>query len=57
VNTQAAADVVDCSNPKNSKYYVVVVQVNCKFDLNTLSSNLISTFYLHTDIFAVYGTA
>nr|CAB3447440.1 unnamed protein product [Digitaria exilis] len=27
VNTQAAADVVDCSNPKNSKYYVVVVQV------------------------------
>ncbi|XP_004964797.1 uncharacterized protein LOC101766494 isoform X2 [Setaria italica] len=26
VNTQATADVVDCSNPKNSKYYVVVVQ-------------------------------
>lgn len=25
VNTQAAADVVDCSNTKNSKYYVVVV--------------------------------
>jgi hypothetical protein len=30
VNTQAAADVVDCSNPKNSKYYVVVVQVSLR---------------------------
>uniref|UniRef100_A0A0E0CPE7 YbaK/aminoacyl-tRNA synthetase-associated domain-containing protein n=1 Tax=Oryza meridionalis TaxID=40149 RepID=A0A0E0CPE7_9ORYZ len=30
VNTQAAADVVDCSNPKNSKYYVVVVQAGTR---------------------------
>lgn len=27
VNTQAPANVVDCSDRKNSKYYVVVVQV------------------------------
>eukprot|EP00897_Mesotaenium_endlicherianum_P010907 jgi/Mesen1/9845/ME000070S09132 len=26
VNTQAAADVVDCRDPKNSKYYVIIVQ-------------------------------
>jgi hypothetical protein len=34
VNTQAAADVVDCSNPKNSKYYVVVVQVRFQISLH-----------------------
>lgn len=30
VNTQAPEEITDCSNPKNSKYYVVVVQVNNK---------------------------
>jgi len=29
VNTQAPANVVDCSDRNNSKYYVVVVQVMC----------------------------
>lgn len=29
VNTQAPANVVDCSDRNNSKYYVVVVQVLC----------------------------
>ena len=28
VNTQAAADVVDCSDRNNSKYYLIVVQVH-----------------------------
>jgi hypothetical protein len=27
VNTQAASNILDCSDPNNSKYYVVVVQV------------------------------
>ncbi|CAM8980318.1 unnamed protein product [Rhodiola kirilowii] len=32
VNTQAASDVTDCSDRKNSKYYVVIVQYTARFN-------------------------
>ncbi|TKY55436.1 hypothetical protein E2542_SST19851 [Spatholobus suberectus] len=32
VNTQAPANVVGCTDPKNSKYYVVVVQYTARFN-------------------------
>ncbi|KAF0932245.1 hypothetical protein E2562_008749 [Oryza meyeriana var. granulata] len=38
VNTQAAADVVDCSNPKNSKYYVVVVQYMARLNADSIKN-------------------
>ncbi|GJN21772.1 hypothetical protein PR202_gb09286 [Eleusine coracana subsp. coracana] len=40
VNTQAAADVVDCSNPKNSKYYVVIVQYMARLNAETIKNFL-----------------
>lgn len=30
INTQAPAEITDCSNPLNSKYYVVVIQVRSR---------------------------
>ncbi|KAL5213533.1 hypothetical protein ABZP36_024380 [Zizania latifolia] len=38
VNTQAEADVVDCSNPKNSKYYVVVVQYMARLNADNIKN-------------------
>lgn len=32
VNTQAGEDIVDCSNPNNSKYYVVVLQYTARLN-------------------------
>ncbi|KAL9666316.1 hypothetical protein QQ045_000644 [Rhodiola kirilowii] len=32
VNTQAASDVTDCSDRKNSKYYVVIVKYTARFN-------------------------
>ncbi|PWZ20625.1 hypothetical protein Zm00014a_030873 [Zea mays] len=40
VNTQAAVDVVDCSNPKNSKYYVVVVQYMARLNAENIKNFL-----------------
>ncbi|OEL17728.1 hypothetical protein BAE44_0021248 [Dichanthelium oligosanthes] len=40
VNTQAAADVVDCRNPKNSKYYVVVVQYMARLNAENIKNFL-----------------
>ncbi|GAQ80918.1 hypothetical protein KFL_000660120 [Klebsormidium nitens] len=37
-NTQAPADVVNCSNPRNSKYYVVVVQYVAKLNTEKLKN-------------------
>ncbi|XP_052141722.1 uncharacterized protein LOC127761469 [Oryza glaberrima] len=42
VNTQAAADVVDCSNPKNSKYYVVVVQYMARLNADSIKNFIYS---------------
>ncbi|KAM0861747.1 hypothetical protein ACQ4PT_045694 [Festuca glaucescens] len=40
VNTKAAADVSDCSNPKNSKYYVVIVQYMARLNAETIKNFL-----------------
>ncbi|KAM3226116.1 hypothetical protein ACQJBY_058665 [Aegilops geniculata] len=40
VNTKAAADVVDCSNPKNSKYYVVIVQYMARLNAENIKNFL-----------------
>ncbi|KAG6427737.1 hypothetical protein SASPL_111984 [Salvia splendens] len=40
VNTQAPADVTDCSNRNNSKYYVVVVQYTARFNAETVKNFL-----------------
>ncbi|CAI5993996.1 unnamed protein product [Closterium sp. NIES-65] len=31
-NTQAPAEVVDCSNPRYSKYYVIVIQYSARLN-------------------------
>ncbi|KAF3448358.1 hypothetical protein FNV43_RR09071 [Rhamnella rubrinervis] len=40
VNTQAQSNVVDCSDPNNSKYYVVVVQYTARFNAETVKNFL-----------------
>ncbi|KAL3818215.1 hypothetical protein ACJIZ3_004120 [Penstemon smallii] len=40
VNTQAPSDITDCSDPKNSKYYVVVVQYTARFNAETVKNFL-----------------
>ncbi|EEF36509.1 uncharacterized protein LOC8276938 isoform X2 [Ricinus communis] len=40
VNTQAPSNVIDCSNRNNSKYYVVVVQYNARFNAETVKNYL-----------------
>lgn len=40
VNTKAGADVVDCSNPKNSKYYVVIVQYMARLNAENIKNFL-----------------
>ncbi|KAL8064461.1 hypothetical protein ABFX02_01G092200 [Erythranthe guttata] len=40
VNTQAPADVTDCSNRNYSKYYVVVVQYTARFNAETVKNFL-----------------
>ncbi|CAM0944637.1 unnamed protein product [Alopecurus aequalis] len=40
VNTKAAADVVDCSNPKNSKYYVIIVQYMARLNAENIKNFL-----------------
>ncbi|KAL6556893.1 hypothetical protein OROHE_006769 [Orobanche hederae] len=40
VNTQAPADVSDCSNRNYSKYYVVVVQYTARFNAETVKNFL-----------------
>lgn len=40
VNTQAATNVTDCSDPNNSKYYVVVVQYSARFNAETVKNFL-----------------
>lgn len=42
VNTQAPADVIDCSNRNNSKYYIVVVQYTARFNAETVKNFLYS---------------
>ncbi|KAJ1392658.1 YbaK/aminoacyl-tRNA synthetase-associated domain superfamily [Sesbania bispinosa] len=42
VNTQAPSNVVDCSDPKNSKYYVVVVQYTARFNAEAVKNFLYS---------------
>ncbi|KAL1333540.1 hypothetical protein HN51_062372 [Arachis hypogaea] len=42
VNTQAPANVVDCSDRKNSKYYVVVVQYTARFNAEAVKNFLYS---------------
>lgn len=42
VNTQAQADVVDCTDRNNSKYYVVVVQYTARFNAETVRNFLYS---------------
>ncbi|KAH7549601.1 hypothetical protein JRO89_XS13G0055000 [Xanthoceras sorbifolium] len=38
VNTQAAPNVIDCSDRNNSKYYVVVVQYTARFNAETVKN-------------------
>ncbi|PWA77121.1 YbaK/aminoacyl-tRNA synthetase-associated domain-containing protein [Artemisia annua] len=40
VNTQAASNVIDCSDRQNSKYYVVVVQYTARFSADTVKNFL-----------------
>ncbi|KAJ3706734.1 hypothetical protein LUZ61_010439 [Rhynchospora tenuis] len=40
VNTQASEDITDCSNPKNSKYYVVVVQYMARLNAESIKNFL-----------------
>ncbi|KAK1564840.1 hypothetical protein Q3G72_012696 [Acer saccharum] len=42
VNTQAPANVTDCSDRNNSKYYVVVVQYTARFNAETVKNFLYS---------------
>ncbi|KAL6007863.1 hypothetical protein ACLOJK_033367 [Asimina triloba] len=42
VNTQAPASVIDCSDPNNSKYYVVVVQYTARLNAESLKNFLCS---------------
>lgn len=42
VNTQAPANVVDCSDRNNSKYYVVVVQYTARFNAEAVRNFLYS---------------
>ncbi|KHN09807.1 hypothetical protein glysoja_017108, partial [Glycine soja] len=42
VNTQAPANVVDCSDRKNSKYYVVVVQYTARFNAEAVKNFIYS---------------
>ncbi|XP_022639152.1 uncharacterized protein LOC106767318 isoform X2 [Vigna radiata var. radiata] len=42
VNTQAPANVVDCTNRNNSKYYVVVVQYTARFNAEAVKNFLYS---------------
>lgn len=42
VNTQAASNITDCSDPQNSKYYVVVVQYTARFSAENLKNFLYS---------------
>ncbi|XP_078154008.1 ybaK/aminoacyl-tRNA synthetase-associated domain-containing protein isoform X2 [Carex rostrata] len=50
VNTQAPEEITDCSNPKNSKYYVVVVQVNNKLRLAPEDESLKLTGFIHNAV-------
>ncbi|XP_015900246.1 uncharacterized protein LOC107433473 [Ziziphus jujuba] len=40
VNTQAQSNIVDCSDHRNSKYYVVVVQYTARFNAETVKNFL-----------------
>ncbi|KAI4315273.1 hypothetical protein L6164_028102 [Bauhinia variegata] len=40
VNTQAQSNVIDCSDRKNSKYYVVVVQYTARFNAEAVKNFL-----------------
>lgn len=40
MNTQAPADLTDCSDRNNSKYYVVVVQYTARFNAETVKAFL-----------------
>ncbi|XWS61972.1 hypothetical protein CRYUN_Cryun07bG0170700 [Craigia yunnanensis] len=40
VNTQAQSNIIDCSDRKNSKYYVVVVQYTARFNAETVKNFL-----------------
>ncbi|PON40628.1 LOW QUALITY PROTEIN: YbaK/aminoacyl-tRNA synthetase-associated domain containing protein, partial [Parasponia andersonii] len=42
VNTQAQSNVADCSDPNNSKYYVVVVQYSARFNAESVKNFLYS---------------
>ncbi|CAN8324795.1 unnamed protein product [Cochlearia groenlandica] len=42
VNTQASSDVLDCTDRKNSKYYVVVVQYTARFNADAVKNFLYS---------------
>ncbi|CAI9278432.1 unnamed protein product [Lactuca saligna] len=42
VNTQAASNITDCSDPQNSKYYVVVVQYTARFSAENVKNFLYS---------------
>ncbi|XP_058104546.1 uncharacterized protein LOC131248318 isoform X2 [Magnolia sinica] len=42
VNTQAHASVSDCSNPNNSKYYVVVIQYTARLNAENVKNFLYS---------------
>ncbi|CAA0395482.1 unnamed protein product [Arabidopsis thaliana] len=42
VNTQAASNILDCSDPNNSKYYVVVVQYTARFNAEAVKQFLYS---------------
>ncbi|GAB2209951.1 hypothetical protein Droror1_Dr00027180 [Drosera rotundifolia] len=41
-NTQAQSHVTDCTNPRNSKYYVVVVQYTARFNAEMVKNFLYS---------------
>lgn len=40
VNTQAPANITDCSNPNNSKYYVVVIQYAARLNAENIKNFL-----------------
>ncbi|MCD7462136.1 hypothetical protein HAX54_047837 [Datura stramonium] len=40
VNTQAPSNITDCSDPNNSKYYVVVVQYAARFNAEGIKNFL-----------------
>ncbi|XP_072958049.1 uncharacterized protein [Typha angustifolia] len=40
VNTQAGASITDCSNPNNSKYYVVVIQYIARLNAESIKNFL-----------------